>query len=239
MKTALITGASTGAGPGIAKVLSANGYQLMLASKREEKLLQLLPKLDGIADYHLTDVVYVESIRLLVKATIERFGKIDVFVNNSGFVELSNFKDMDARFLDKMIDINFRSHIWATYEILPEMVERGGGHIVNISGILANKSMRSAAVYSATEAAIKAFNESLRQELTDEQIRVTTIYPGGIKSDAPRAISDQIIISGGKGLRGFGLLEPEAVGDAVLYALEQPQSVSVNEIVLRPAGQRV
>ncbi len=239
IKTALITGASSGAGPGIAKVLNRNGYYVILASRQEIPLKETLSDLDNNAHYHLFDVRHKKSVAEMVDAALEKIDQIDILVNNMGIMPLSRFAEREVEDWDRMIDVNLRGMLYTIDAVLPGMMKRKTGHIVNISSVAAHSVHPSTAVYSATKAGVKALSEGLRKEMSDENIRVTTIYPGGIDSDPPRSVSDEILIAGMKGRYSADLLEPEVIGEAVLYALMQPENVCVSDIVIRPTRQKI
>ena len=239
MKTALITGASSGAGPGIAKVLNRNGYYVILASRQEEPLKATISELDDNAHYQLFDVRQKDSVSEMVDAALEKVDQIDILVNNMGIMPLSRFEAREVEDWDRMIDVNFRGMLYTIDAVLPGMIKRQSGHIVNVSSVAGLSVHPSTAVYSATKAAVKSLSEGLRQEMSDENIRVSTIYPGGIDCDPPRSLSDEILLSGLDGKDSVELLDPEVMGDAVLYAIMQPDNVCVSDIVIRPTKQRI
>jgi NADP-dependent 3-hydroxy acid dehydrogenase YdfG len=134
-----------------------------------------------------------------------------------------------------MIDVNIRGVLHGIAAVLPEMTERGSGHIVNIASIGALGVVPTAAVYCATKHAVRAISEGLRQE--NERIRVTCIHPGVVESELADTITDPAAAEAMRGYRAIAL-QPDAIARAVRYAIEQPEDVDVSEIVVRPTQSR-
>lgn len=233
-KTVLITGASSGIGVGIARELAAAGARLMLGARRTDRLDALateLRRLGGLVEYRGLDVTRRDDVAAFAEASRVKFGQIDAIVNNAGVMPLSLMTSLKVDEWDRMVDVNIKGVLYGIAAVLPEMTSRGAGHIVNIASIGALSVSPTAAVYCATKYAVRAISDGLRQERTD--IRVTCIHPGVVESELAGTITDPVAVDAMKAYRAIAL-QPDAIGRAVRYALEQPEDVDVNEIVIRP-----
>lgn len=235
-KVVIVTGASSGIGEAIARDLANGGCKVMLAARREERLKSLVQELgDGVA-YHGTDVTDVKQVQEMAKATLDRFGKIDVMINNAGIMPVSPLIDLKIDEWNKAIDINFRGVLHGIAAVLPHMVDRSSGHIINIGSIASLHAIPNFAVYCGTKFAVRAISESLRKE-TLGKVRVTIIYPGAIESELIESSNDEKTSS--QISSSFDQISPTAISRAVRYAIEQPDEVGVNEIVVRPSNQEL
>ncbi len=232
----IVTGSSSGIGEAIARELAHAGGKVMLAARREDRLQELATELgDGVA-YHVTDVTNVEQTRALVAATIEKFGQVDVLINNAGVMPVSPLLDLKVDDWNKAIDVNIRGVLHGIAAVLPHLMERGSGHVINIGSVASLHVFPNFGVYCGTKFAVKAISEALRKE-TLGKVRVTTIYPGAVESELITASNDQQM--GQQIEERFSFISPTAISRAVLYAIEQPNDVSVNEIVVRPSDQEI
>ncbi|KAA2212200.1 SDR family oxidoreductase [Teichococcus oryzae] len=231
-KVVLITGASSGIGAGIARELAASGASLMLGARRTDRLDALADELLGtrVATCHL-DVTERGSVAAFVAAARDTFGRVDAIVNNAGIMPLSLMASMKVDEWDRMVDVNIKGVLHGIAAVLPEMTARGSGHIINIASIGALTVSPAAAVYCATKFAVRAISDGLRQERDD--IRVTCIHPGVVESELAETITDPAAASAMRHYRAIAL-QPDAIGRAVRFALEQPEEVDVSEIVVRP-----
>lgn len=233
-KVVLITGASSGIGAGIARELAAAGATLVLGARRQERLEALANELRGsgarVVTRHL-DVTDRASVAAFAQAGRDAFGRVDAIVNNAGIMPLSPMASMKVDEWDQMVDVNIKGVLHGIAAVLPEMTARGSGHIVNIASIGALAASPTAAVYCATKFAVRAISDGLRQERED--IRVTCIHPGVVESELAGTITDPAAAKLMQGYRAIAI-QPDAIGRAVRYALEQPGDVDVNEIVVRP-----
>ncbi|PZD73280.1 putative oxidoreductase [Acaryochloris thomasi RCC1774] len=232
----IVTGASSGIGEAIARELANAGGKVMLAARREDRLKELATELgDGVA-YHATDVTDVDQTRALVQATIAKFGQVDVFINNAGVMPVSPLIDLKLDDWNTAIDVNIRGVLHGIAAVLPHLMERGSGHVINIGSVASLHVFPNFGVYCGTKFAVKAISEALRKE-TLGKVRVTTIYPGAVESELITASNDQQ--TGEQVEESFSFISPTAISRAVLYAIEQPDDVSVNEIVVRPSDQEL
>ena len=238
-KVVAVTGASSGIGEAIARELADADCKVMLAARREERLKSLVPELgDGVA-YHLTDVTDAKQVQEMAQATIDRFGKIDVLVNNAGIMPVSPLIDLKIDDWNRAIDINIKGVLHGIAAVLPHMSDRGSGHIINIGSIASLQTIPNFAVYCGTKFAVKAISDSLRKE-TLGKVRVTIIYPGAVESELMQSSNDEQTINQiSSNFSEVSFIPPTAIGNAVRYAIEQPDEVSVNEIVVRPSNQEL
>ncbi|MDQ0468529.1 SDR family oxidoreductase [Labrys wisconsinensis] len=235
-KVVLITGASSGIGEGIARELAATGAKLMLGARRIGRLEALAAELAGAGGTALAqalDVTDRGSVAAFADAARAAWGRVDVIVNNAGVMPLSLMASMKVEEWDRMVDVNIKGVLHGIAAVLPEMAARGSGHVINIASIAALGVVPTAAVYCATKHAVRAISEGLRQEHRD--IRVTCIHPGVVRSELADTITDPAAAEAMKTYRAIAL-QPDAIARAVRFAIEQPDDVDVNEIVVRPTG---
>jgi len=233
-KTVLITGASSGIGAGIARELAKTGVRLMLGARRADRLDALAAELasqGATVKARKLDVTDRAGVAAFADAARDAWGRVDVIVNNAGVMPLSLMASMKVGEWDRMVDVNIKGVLYGIAAVLPEMTARGSGHVINIASIGALGVVPTAAVYCATKFAVRAISDGLRQERKD--IRVTCIHPGVVESELADTITDPAAAAMMKDYRAIAL-RPDAIGRAVRYAIEQPDDVSVNEIVVRP-----
>ncbi|MFD7541925.1 SDR family oxidoreductase [Streptomyces sp. NPDC058961] len=236
-KVVAITGASSGIGEATARRLAADGHRLLLGARRTDRLEGLAKELDaggGTAQFQHLDVTDAADVRAFVHAAEERFGRLDVLVNNAGVMPLSPLDELRTDEWDRMIDVNVRGVLHGIAAALPVMRKHGGGHFVNIASVGAYEVSPTAAVYCATKFAVRAISEGLRQESTGD-IRVTLVSPGVTESELADHITDPAARAAMRTYRAVAL-PASAIADAIAYAVAQPPQVDVNEIVVRPAA---
>jgi NADP-dependent 3-hydroxy acid dehydrogenase YdfG len=233
-KVVLVTGASSGIGLGIARELAAAGAALVLGARRTDRLEALAEELYGTGTRILTrhlDVTDRGSVEAFAQAGREEFGRVDAIVNNAGVMPLSLMASMKVEEWERMVDVNIKGVLYGIAAVLPEMTARGSGHVVNIASVGALSVSPTAAVYCATKLAVRAISNGLRQERSD--IRVTCIHPGVVESELADTITDPAAAKAMRTYRAVAI-QPDAIGRAVRFALEQPEEVNVSEIVVRP-----
>lgn len=234
-KVVLITGASSGIGAGIARELGRTGATLALGARRTDRLETLAAEIGGEILVRRLDVTDRADVAAFVEAARERFGRVDVIVNNAGIMPLSPMASLKVEEWDRMVDVNIKGVLHGIAAVLPEMTRRGSGHIVNIASIGALQVVPTAAVYCATKYAVRAISDGLRQE--NDKLRVTCIHPGVVESELAGTITDPVAVDAMKSYRAIALT-PDAIGRAVRFAIEQPDDVDVNEIVVRPTANK-
>ena len=233
-KVILITGASSGIGAGIARELASAGARVMLGARRIDRLEALAAEIrekGGTVMTRRLDVTDRADVAAFAEAARLAWGSVDVIVNNAGIMPLSLMASMKVEEWDRMVDVNIKGVLHGIAAVLPEMTARGSGHIINIASIGALAVSPTAAVYCATKYAVRAISDGLRQECRD--IRVTCIHPGVVESELADTITDPVAAEAMKSYRAVALT-PDAIGRSVRFAVEQPDDVDVNEIVVRP-----
>ncbi|CAO3446607.1 Short chain dehydrogenase [Azospirillum argentinense] len=235
-KTILITGASSGIGEGTARVLGAAGAKLVLGARRTDRLESLAADIragGGTAEVRALDVTSRADMAAFAAFAQERFGRIDVLVNNAGVMPLSPMASLKVEEWDRMIDVNIRGVLYGIAAVLPVMNGQGFGQIINIASIGALAVSPTAAVYCATKYAVRAISDGLRQE--NERLRVTCVCPGVVESELAHTITDPEAEELMRSYRAVSI-KPDAIGRAILHAIEQPDDVDTNEIVVRPTA---
>lgn len=239
-KVIMITGASSGIGEAAAKELSSKGAKLVLAARREERLKKLQKEIEqrgGKAIYQVTDVTSYDQMEELAAKALEEYGKIDVLINNAG-VMLHSFlykKKIDE--WNRMIDTNIKGVLYGIAAVLPVMRERKEGHIINISSVAGHVVGAGSAVYAATKFAVRAISEGLRKEESlSNNIRVTIISPGAVNTELTNWITDLDLKPKIDEIYK-NAIEADSIARAIVFAIEQPSDVAVNEILIRPTHQ--
>jgi NADP-dependent 3-hydroxy acid dehydrogenase YdfG len=233
-KVVAITGASSGIGEATARLLAERGAHVVIGARRTERLEKLVADIStrgGSARFRAVDVTSREDTQAFVDFAKAEFGRLDVLVNNAGVMPLSNMAEVKVDEWDRMIDVNIRGVLHGIAAVLPDMKARGSGQIVNVASIGAHVVVPTGAVYCATKYAVWAISEGLRQENPD--VRVTTISPGVVATELGDDISDATARDYVKELRKKALT-PDAIARAIAYAVEQPDEVDVNEVIVRP-----
>jgi len=238
-KVVVITGASSGLGEATARHLAAKGARLVLAARRVDRLDALVTEITasgGQAVAVQTDVTVKADVDAMIAAGLKAFGRVDVLVNNAGYMAIAPMSASLTDEWDKMIDINIKGLLYGVAAALPVFETQGSGHFVNISSIAGRKVFSpGGTVYSGTKFAVSAISEGLRHEVGGK-IRVTVVSPGAADSELKHGSSDAESI---KGLNEFYKisLSADAIARAIAYAVEQPADVDVSEIAIRPTAQ--
>lgn len=240
-KTIVITGASSGIGAATARHLAAAGAKVVLGARRSERLDALVADIvagGGQASALVMDVTSRTDVQALVDHAVHRFGQVDVLVNNAGVMPLSRLDVLDIDGWDRTIDTNIKGMLYGIAAVLPLMKARRQGQIISIASVSAHVVKAGFAVYAASKSAVRAISESMRQEVAADGIRVTLISPGITRSElvekiehaeARQRISELSLLA----------LPAESVARAIAYAINEPDDVDVNEIVIRPQAQEL
>ena len=239
-KVVIITGASSGLGEATARRLGDRGAKLVLAARREDRLKALSDDLTakGVeVVWQVTDVTDRNQVEALAKAAKNAFGRIDVLVNNAGLMPLSPLDSLKVDQWEQMVDVNIKGVMYGIAAVLPTMREQHSGHVINLSSVAGHKVFPGGAVYCATKYAVKALSEGLRMEAGDE-IRSTNISPGAISTELTSTITDPTAADAANELYKVAI-DADAVARAIVYAIEQPHDVDINEIILRPTAQEM
>lgn len=240
-KVAIVTGASSGIGRAIAKALAGEGVKVVLASRNKEALQQLKNQIEedgGTALVIPTDVTRPEDAEELVRRTLESWQQLDIVVNSAGIMPLSYLKNRHLQEWLQTIDVNVKGTLITTYAALPAMKQQQSGHFINLASIDGRELYAGGAVYGASKAAVIAFSRALRMELSPEfNIRITCLEPGTVDTPLRESVTDKEFLEDQDWGGDEPKLQAEDIARAVIYAVQQPHSVNVNEIVLKPTGK--
>jgi NADP-dependent 3-hydroxy acid dehydrogenase YdfG len=238
-KVVLVTGASSGIGEGVARLLAHSGARVLMGARRVDRLERMSAELTaagGTVRARALDVTDRADMEAFVADAVTAFGRVDVIVNNAGVMPLSPLSALKVDEWDWMIDVNIRGVLHGIAAVLPRMEAQGAGQIINVSSVGGFVVQPTGAVYSATKFAVRAISEGLRKE--NGVIRCTCIYPGVVESELAETISDPVARERMVAYRQIAI-GPDAIARAVVYAIEQPADVDVNEIVVRPTATQV
>lgn len=238
-KVAVITGASSGIGEAIALLLAKNGVKVVLGARRENLLQKLVTRIKtegGEAVYIVTDVKQREDLNNLVSLAIEQYGQLDVFINNAGISLLSRFDDLCVDEWDEMINVNLKGVLYGIAASLPVFRKQNNGHIINIISTSGIRIVPLQGVYAATKNAVRTISEALRQE-SGSNLRVTGISPGFVNTNLADSIKQPEIHKAVIEKRDQIAISPYAIAEAVIFAMEQPSTVDVGDIIIRPTAQ--
>lgn len=240
-KVAIITGASSGIGFATALELSKAGVKVAIGARRIEKLEQLeneIKSLGGQVFAQKLDVTKKEDCNSFVNSVISKWGTVDILVNNAGLMPLSFIKNLKIDEWDQMIDVNIKGVLYCTAAVIPFMKEKKSGHIVNISSVAGRIVFPAGSVYCATKHAITAFSEGLRQEFSvRSNIRVTCIEPGVVSTELYNAITDESLQTFVEKTKNAQSLNAIDIANSILFALNSPEHMNVNEVLVRPTTQ--
>jgi len=240
-KVAIITGASSGIGYATAVALSKAGAKVAIGARRTDKLTELENKIQssgGEAFSQKLDVTKKGDCNTFVDQVMEKWGSVDILVNNAGLMPLSFVKNLKVDEWEQMVDVNIKGVLFMTAGVVSHMKEKKSGHIVNISSVAGRIVFPAGSVYCATKHAVAAFSEGLRQELSvRSNIRVTCIEPGVVETELLNTITDDSLkpfLESAKKMEG---LKADDIANAILFAVQSPEHMNVNEVLVRPTSQ--
>ncbi|MDT0643067.1 SDR family oxidoreductase [Zunongwangia sp. F363] len=237
-KIAVVTGASSGIGRAIAKKLSAEGCNVALASRNTDKLKELQKELPGKSLVVEMDVSLTESVVAGFKKIKNELGGIDILVNSAGVMPLTYLKNRHLDEWLQTVEVNLKGCLRCIYSALPGMKDQKSGHIINIASVDGKELFKGGAVYGASKAAVIALSKAMRMELSPEfNIRVTAIEPGTVETNLRKDITDTELLQNKDYDEEEPSLNTENIADAVFYAISQPDSVNVNELLIKPTGK--
>lgn len=242
-KLALITGASAGIGRATARALASYGVNLILAARREERLARLAQELrqeHGVEVHpRLLDVRDADEVMAMGRNLEDRDLVPDVLVNNAGLArDLTKIQEGRFESWDEMIDTNVKGLLHVTRAILPLMIERDRGHVVNIGSISGREVYPGGNVYNATKFAVFGLNRAMNVDLAGTRIRVSSVDPGAVETEFSEVRFHGDTERAAKVYQGYQPLQPEDVADAVCYVLNTPEHVNVLELLILPTAQR-
>jgi NADP-dependent 3-hydroxy acid dehydrogenase YdfG len=248
-KVAIVTGASSGIGYATSLALSKAGIRVAVGARRMDRLQEIEKQIVRNGDerrggegeifiQRKLDVTSKSDCDSFVDTVAKKWGRVDILINNAGLMPLSHFKNCKVEEWEQMIDVNIKGVLYCTSAVIPYMLDKKSGHIVNISSVAGRIVFAGGSVYCATNHAITAFSEGLRKELSPEyNIRVTCIEPGAVSTELLETITDESMSKFVEASKSMERLQSEDIANAILYAIQAPNHVNVNEILMRPTAQ--
>jgi NADP-dependent 3-hydroxy acid dehydrogenase YdfG len=237
----LITGASSGIGAACARVFADAGAKLILAARRLDKLQQLVETLNVTsAQVHVIklDVRDRYAVESAISSLPPGWSDIDILINNAGLSRgLDKLHEGDYQDWEEMIDTNIKGLLYLTRYVVPRMVNRGCGHVVNIGSIAGHQTYPGGNVYCSTKAAVKAISEGLKQDLLGTPIRVTSVDPGMVETEFSDVRFHGDTERAKKVYQGVTPLTPDDVADVVFFCTTRSPHVNINEVILMPVDQ--
>lgn len=240
MKIALITGATSGIGYATAKLLGNNGYRIIATGRRKGRLEDLQQELKGVTQVMALefDVRDKEATFEAINSIPNEWKEIDLLINNAGNAHgLSSIEDGSVEDWDAMIDINVKGLLYVTKQVLPTMVKRKGGHIINIGSIAGREVYPNGNVYCASKFGVDALSQAMRMDLNKHNIKVSQVAPGLVetefslvrfKGDEDRSKSVY---------EGYDALKPEDLADLILFMATRPPHVNLADVLILPNAQ--
>lgn len=241
-KTVLITGATSGIGRSCAYKFANAGYKILITGRRKERLEIIAGDLRRQYNASVValpfNIIKREEVNQAIGSLASEFRYIDVLVNNAGLaLGLKPIQEGEPDQWETMIDTNIKGLLFMTRAVVPLMVEKGGGHIINIGSIAGREAYPNGNVYCATKAAVDSLTKAMRIDLVSKNIKVTQVAPGAVETEF-----SMVRFSGNKEIadsvyKGFQPLAPDDVADIVLYIASLPPHVNINDILIMPTAQ--
>ncbi|PKH66657.1 NAD(P)-dependent oxidoreductase [Flavobacterium sp. ALD4] len=239
-KTALITGATSGIGKATAEILAKNNYKIILCGRREDRMAELSKELSKLTAVHtlLFDVRDKKAVSESIASLPEAFSTIDILINNAGNAHgLDPIQTGDLDDWDAMIDINVKGLLYVSKAIIPQMIERKSGHIINIGSTAAKEVYPNGNVYCATKHAVDALNQGMRMDLNPFGIRVGAIHPGMVQTEFSEVRFKGDTDRAEKVYQGFTPLQPEDIADIIHFVVSRPYHVNIADLVVMSTAQ--
>lgn len=239
-KVVAITGAGRGIGRATALHLAARGARVVLGARSETELLDVAQEIEragGEVALRSTDVTRRTDLESLIRLGRDRFGRVDVIVNNAGIGPISRFDALRVEDWDAMIDVNLRGALYGIAAALQFFTQQGKGHVINVISTAGLKIVPTMGVYAATKNALRTATEALRQE-AGAKLRVTEVSPGFIDTSfADSSITDPDVKAMINQQKERLAISPSAIARAIAFAIEQPEDVEIGSVVVRPTAQ--
>lgn len=237
-KVVVIIGASSGIGEATTKLLAEKDAKLVIAARRLDRLneiKEMYPNKEIVVQQ--ADVTNFEDVKKVIDLAVETFGRVDVLYNNAGIMPLAPLSETRIDEWSQMIDINVKGVLNGIAAVLPVMIKQKSGHVIATDSVAGHVVYPNSAVYCGTKFAIRAIMEGLRQEHREDMIKSTIISPGAVATELYQTISDK---EAGEALYKDQLangLRPNDIAEAVVFAIDTPERMSVSDMVIRPTTQ--
>lgn len=239
---ALVTGATSGIGEATAYILAQNGFNLIITGRRKERLIRIKEQIES--DYSSKvialsfDIRNFDATKIAIESLPNEWKNIQYLINNAGLAAgLSTLQDGDLNDWERMIDTNIKGLLYITRIISPGMVERGVGHIINVSSIAGKETYPMGNVYCATKHAVQSLTKGMRIDMLPHGIKVSSVCPGAVETEfslvrfhGNQAKADQVY-------SGFTPLEAKDIADTILFILTRPDHVNIDDILVMPSAQ--
>lgn len=239
-KTAFITGATSGIGKATAEILAKNNYKLILCGRREDRLAELATSLSKLTDVHTLqfDVRDKNAVFAAITTLPQAFSIIDILINNAGNAHgLDPIQSGDVDDWDAMIDINVKGLLYVSKAIIPQMIERKSGHIINIGSTAAKEVYPNGNVYCASKHAVDALSQGMRIDLNPFGIRVGAIHPGMVETEFSEVRFKGDISRAENVYKGFTPLQPEDIADIIHFVVSRPYHVNIADLIVMSTAQ--
>ncbi|NSS49351.1 SDR family oxidoreductase [Enterococcus faecalis] len=239
-KVIVIMGASSGIGEATARLLARKGAKLVIAARRQERLIAIKKELpEATILVQQADVTKEEEVQRVIKLTMEKYGRIDVLFNNAGVMPTAPLIEAPKGEWRQMLDINIMGVLNGIAAVLPIMVEQKSGQIIATDSVAGHVVYPDSAVYCGTKFAVRAIMEGLRQEQRENNIKSTIISPGAVQTELYQTISNRVVAETLHLEQLNWGLKAEDIAQAVVFAIDTPDRMSISEMVVRPTTQTI
>ena len=239
-KVIVIMGASSGIGEATARLLARKGAKLVIAARRQERLIAIKKELpEATILVQQADVTKEEEVQRVIKLTMEKYGRIDVLFNNAGVMPTAPLIEAPKGEWRQMLDINIMGVLNGIAAVLPIMVEQKSGQIIATDSVAGHVVYPDSAVYCGTKFAVRAIMEGLRQEQRENNIKSTIISPGAVQTELYQTISNRVVAETLHLEQLSWGLKAEDIAQAVVVAIDTPDRMSISEMVVRPTTQTI
>jgi len=238
--TAFITGATSGIGKATAEIFAKNKIRLILCGRRAERLKELQKELSKQTEVTTLqfDVSKREEVTKAIKSLPENFKQVDILINNAGNAHgLSSIQEGNLEDWDAMLDINVKGLLYVSKAIMPQMIDRSKGFIINIGSIAGKEVYPNGNVYCASKFAVNALNKSMRLDLNKHNIRVAGIHPGLVETEFSEVRFKGDSEKAKKVYSGFKALQAEDIADIIQFVITRPYHVNIEDLVVYPTAQ--